>query len=74
LALRTIAILAPDSSSQKTHRDNYGDILAGLRIDDIAVERVFLFCVSDVTLSEFAALFRARQRLRQAGRVHPAPR
>jgi hypothetical protein len=29
---------------------NYGDILAGLRIDNIAVEHVFLFCVSDVTL------------------------
>jgi hypothetical protein len=30
---------------------NYGDILAGLRIDDIAVEHVFLFCVSDVTFT-----------------------
>jgi hypothetical protein len=29
---------------------NYGDILAGLRIDNIAVEHVFLFCVSDVRL------------------------
>ena len=30
---------------------NYGDILAGLRIDNIAVEHVFLFCVSDVTFT-----------------------
>ena len=30
---------------------NYGDILAGLRIDDIAVEHVFLFCVSDMTFT-----------------------
>jgi hypothetical protein len=30
---------------------NYSDILAGLRIDDIAVEHVFLFCVSDVTFT-----------------------
>jgi hypothetical protein len=30
---------------------NYGDILAGLRIDYIAVEHVFLFCVSDVTFT-----------------------
>ena len=29
---------------------NYGDILAGLRIDNIA-EHVFLFCVSDVTFT-----------------------
>jgi hypothetical protein len=29
---------------------NYGDILAGLRIDNIAMEHVFLFCVSDVRL------------------------
>ena len=27
---------------------NYGDILAGLRIDNVAVEHVFLFCVSHV--------------------------
>ena len=39
---------------------NYGDILAGLRIDNIAVEHVLLFCVSDVTFTtpESAALFR----------------
>ena len=30
---------------------NYSDILAGIRIDDIAVEHVFLFCVSDVTFT-----------------------
>src|ERR1700722_424895 len=30
---------------------NYGDILAGLRIDNIAVEHVLLFCVSDVTFT-----------------------
>ena len=30
---------------------NYGDILAGLRIDNIAVKHVFLFCVSDVTFT-----------------------
>ena len=28
---------------------NYSDNFAGIRIDDIAVEHVFLFCVSDVT-------------------------
>ena len=28
---------------------NYSDNLAGLRIDNIALEHVFLFCVSDVT-------------------------
>jgi hypothetical protein len=30
---------------------NYSDNLAGLRIDDIALEHVFLFCVSDVTFT-----------------------
>jgi hypothetical protein len=30
---------------------NYSDNLAGLRIDNIAVEHVFLFCVSDVTFT-----------------------
>jgi hypothetical protein len=30
---------------------NYGDILAGLRIDNIAVEHVFLFCVLDATFT-----------------------
>ena len=30
---------------------NYGDILSGLRIDNIAVEHVLLFCVSDVTFT-----------------------
>ena len=29
---------------------NYGDILAALRIDNIAMEHIFLFCVSDVSL------------------------
>jgi hypothetical protein len=40
---------------------NYGDILAGLRIDNIAVEHGFLVCVSDVTFTtpESAALFRS---------------
>jgi hypothetical protein len=30
---------------------NYSDNLAGLRIDNIALEHVFLFCVSDVTFT-----------------------
>jgi len=30
---------------------NYSDNLAGVRIDNIAVEHVFLFCVSDVTFT-----------------------
>ena len=30
---------------------NYGDLLAGLRIDNIAVEHVFLVCVSAVTFT-----------------------
>ena len=30
---------------------NYSDNFAGIRIDDIAVEHVFLFCVSDVTFT-----------------------
>jgi hypothetical protein len=30
---------------------NYSDNLAALRIDDIALEHVFLFCVSDVTIT-----------------------
>src|ERR1700722_6751741 len=40
---------------------NYGDILAGLSFDNIAVEHGFLVCVSDVTFTtpESAALFRS---------------
>jgi hypothetical protein len=30
---------------------NYGDALAGIRIDNIAVEHVFLFCASEVTFT-----------------------
>src|SRR5580693_4511429 len=38
----------------------YSDNLAGLRIDNIALQHVFLFCLSDVDIynSEFGALFR----------------
>ena len=76
MALRTMAILAPSFVVAKNLTvANYGDILAGLRIDNIAVEHVFLFCVSDVTFTtpnspRCSAL---GQHLRQAEQAHRLP-
>ena len=54
---------------------NYSDNLAGLRIDNIALEHVFLFCVSDVTFttpnSPRCSAF--GQHLRQAEQAHRLP-
>jgi hypothetical protein len=52
LALRTVAIFAPTVPSRKTSPWRiYSHNLAALRIDDMALEQVFLFCVSDVTFT-----------------------
>ena len=56
-----MAILAPHFVVAKNlTMANYGDILAGFRIDDIAVEHCFsvLRVRCDVYNSEFATLFR----------------